>query len=361
MNLARTFVRVKLVLHTTSKTRMKVSQVFKNFWVREVAYLVFVFVIFTIPADNIVIALFLGSLFINFCIYYAHAQINRFFILPLWLEKKQFLRFLIFSLINLTCFTIFSMVVNPIILQDLLIKYPETTITALSEATTMVMSLMVISSIAFVERMYKNQKAELELKQRLHQLEVKQLRDQLNPHFLFNALNNLYGVSLGEPHRVSDMIMQFSQLMRYSLESIKTNFAKLSDEIEFIDSYIAIESERVTARCTVIYNNTVTETTLKTKEIAPLIFLPLIENAFKYGASGIAHSNINISITENEHFLILEITNTAKNIIVNPQTSTMTGIQNTVRRLAMIYPEKHTFSAAKQSDDTFHTFLKIQL
>lgn len=167
------------------------------------------------------------------------------------------------------------------------------------------------------------------------ELELKQLNEQLNPHFLFNALNNIYSHLLHESDNGKELILKLSELMRYVLDSSKKLTVSLADEIRFIENYIAFEKERLGGRCNVDCRIEVTSTRFN---IVPLILFNFIENAFKHGTTSIKRSDISISIRADDSSLNLFIENTIFNY---QHQSTNTGLDNAKRRLELLYPEKY--------------------
>lgn len=167
------------------------------------------------------------------------------------------------------------------------------------------------------------------------ELELKQLNEQLNPHFLFNALNNIYSHLLHEPGNGKELILKLSELMRYVLDSSKKVTVPLADELKFIENYIAFEIERLGERCNVDYRKEITTIRFN---IVPLILFNFIENAFKHGTTSINRSNVSISIHADDGSLHLFIENT---IFSNQNQSTNTGLNNAKRRLELLYPEKY--------------------
>ena len=166
-------------------------------------------------------------------------------------------------------------------------------------------------------------------------IELQQLKTQLNPHFLFNALNNIYSYTLHNNKYGNDLILRLSELMRFILESSEKDKIIVSNEINFIENYIAFEKERLGDRCTIIYSKNIL---FESREITPLILFPFVENAFKYGADSIQKTTVEIRLDDNTEIVKLVV----KNSIINKnQPSTKKGLPNAIRRLELLYPEKH--------------------
>ncbi|MBA3828452.1 MAG: histidine kinase [Taibaiella sp.] len=166
-------------------------------------------------------------------------------------------------------------------------------------------------------------------------IELKQLNEQLNPHFLFNSLNNIYSHLLRNSSDGRELVLKLSELMRYILDSSKRNTTLLRDEIAFIENYIAFENERLGNRCRTLYSKDIQDMEFK---IVPLVLFNFIENAFKHGTTSIHTSEIVINIIADSASLNLFISNDICEPIL---ASTKTGLDNTLRRLELLYPGRH--------------------
>lgn len=175
-------------------------------------------------------------------------------------------------------------------------------------------------------------------------IELQQLKSQLNPHFLFNALNNIYSYNLDNNKHGNDLILRLSQLMRFIVESRDKQIITINEELDFIENYIAFEKERLGPRCEIIYNKEIGN---PGRTIAPLLLFPFIENAFKHGTNRIAKSVVDISVTDKEGDLYLVVKNS---IVNNSIQSTRTGIPNVSRRLELLYPEQHQLNISNKEN-----------
>ncbi|MCS3870257.1 LytS/YehU family sensor histidine kinase [Chryseobacterium ginsenosidimutans] len=190
-----------------------------------------------------------------------------------------------------------------------------------------------------------------------NEVQLSALKAQLNPHFLFNTFNTLYGISLKYPEQTSDMIMHVSQLMRYQVESSSKEFVSIDDEVSFISSYIQLEKERVGYRCKITY--TANLDSERQYKIAPMLLISFVENAFKHGACTIEDCFVTIDIMIKDNKLLLNISNSipAKKRDV---VSTKIGLKNTQKRLEIIYPERHKLEI-KPTKTVFNVNLEIDL
>ena len=183
--------------------------------------------------------------------------------------------------------------------------------------------------------------------------EIRHLKAQLNPHFLFNALNNLYATALTEPSETPDKILELSELLRYQIESSKKEHISLAEELQFIQKYLNYEQNR-NPKLSIDFQ---TEILSGKVGLSPMLFMPFIENAIKYSS----HADspfISLSIFTDKRRLCFKIQN---NFNVNRKFSgTNTGISNTKKRLELIYRDKHELMIS-DTDGIYNMELSIKL
>ncbi|KGO86191.1 histidine kinase [Flavobacterium rivuli WB 3.3-2 = DSM 21788] len=173
--------------------------------------------------------------------------------------------------------------------------------------------------------------------------ELSFLKQQLNPHFLLNAMNNLYGESLSEPENVPDRILNLADMLRYQIEATKKNLVPLNEEVNFIKRYV----EYYTFRNEKLEVNQSFEGAIDAIEIPPLFFLPLVENAVKFSGE-VPLPIIKMHLNINKRKLSFSLQN---NFLVSGSrlTGTGIGIENLKRRLE-VYGLKHELIATKQDN-----------
>jgi hypothetical protein len=166
--------------------------------------------------------------------------------------------------------------------------------------------------------------------------EVSLLRAQVNPHFLFNVLNDFYALSLTQPGRMPDALLKLADLLRYMLYSSQSVAVPLTEEVAYVKSYIDLEQLGQSVR-----DNVQTSFTgaFDNRQIAPMLLIPFVENAFKHGA---LHQNqaITIDLTADDRQLIFRCCN-AKQAGQKDKTGGI-GLANIRRRLALEYPDRHS-------------------
>ncbi len=185
--------------------------------------------------------------------------------------------------------------------------------------------------------------------------EINSLKSQVNPHFLFNTLNNIYALSLAKSDLTSDAILKLSNIMRYMMNQQIHDFVTVSKELEYINSYVELEKLRLPQNVKLTITNTCI---LEFKKIAPFIFLPFIENAFKHGVSPEENCEITINISNENDYLILLVRNKKVKVYVNEVSGF--GIQNVKKRLNFLYPNTHQITTSDELD-YYTVTLKLKL
>jgi len=187
------------------------------------------------------------------------------------------------------------------------------------------------------------------IEQQKLEAELKTLKGQLNPHFLFNSLNNIYSLSLMKSDKVPELILKLSDLMRHIIYESKENFISLEKEIEFVNNFIALQKIRISNSTRIEYeiNGEIPST-----QIAPLLFEPFIDNAFKHGLPGTESSDyisIKISFIK-ENLLRFVVEN---NYIENEKTDRRNsgiGIANVQKRLKLLYqPDEYELNISMEN------------
>ncbi len=205
-----------------------------------------------------------------------------------------------------------------------------------------VFDCVLASCTALSARMYFRQQAmqqrETQLRAEKSEAELRALKGQLHPHFLFNTINNLYALARVKSDKTAPVALKLAQLLRYVLYESQKPKVPLDQEIQLLRDYVELEKlrfddGRLMVRFEVDLDNPKTE-------IAPLLLLPLVENAFKHGASEQRdEARISILIVLKNNILEAKIENTKP--LDKPQIAPGIGLQNLRRQLELLYPERH--------------------
>ena len=191
------------------------------------------------------------------------------------------------------------------------------------------------------------------------QIELKSLRSQINPHFLFNTLNSIYSLSLDKDSRLPGTVLQLSDIMRYYLYESREDFVPLEKELQILNDYIQLQRIRSGA---LLDLDMEVSGEVKGKKIAPLLLLTFAENAFKHGAkgeTGKSFIHLRITVTEDKFQFFLE-NNKGRIDTVEPDQFRGLGLENVRRRLTLLYPGKHQLWV-NEARNSFSITLHIDL
>lgn len=189
--------------------------------------------------------------------------------------------------------------------------------------------------------------------------ELKALKSQVNPHFLFNSLNSIYSLARKNSPTVPEKVIQLSDLMRHVIYNSDDDFILLSKEVEMVRNYIELQNLRTPENEKIEIEVT---GEIDGKNVAPLIFLPFVENSFKHGLkSGANNPFVHIKIEVVENDLIFEIENSkGKTPEIIDTKYRGIGIENVKKRLDLIYPGRHSLKIS-ETGNTFNVVLQIKL
>jgi hypothetical protein len=171
--------------------------------------------------------------------------------------------------------------------------------------------------------------------------EVSYLRAQINPHFLFNTLNSLYALALEKSDSAPEAILKLSSMMRYVVTESGRDRVALENEISYVKNYISLQRLRMDDSTPLTFN--VTGATAG-RYISPLMLIPFIENAFKYGLNPEEDTVINIDINVTDTELEMNVKNNKVTVNLPSEEQSGHGLTNTRQRLHYLYPEKHTLT-----------------
>jgi LytS/YehU family sensor histidine kinase len=189
--------------------------------------------------------------------------------------------------------------------------------------------------------------------------ELQYLKSQINPHFLFNNLNNLYSYAIDNSPKTPSIILELSSVLRYMLYDCKENFVPLAKEIEHLKNFTQLSELQIENRGQVEFN---VENIRSGHRIAPLILNVFVENAFKHSTASQSEDisiKIHINVTE-AGMLEFECVNSYRPLKNTDNLSHGIGLQNVKKRLQLIYPNAHTLSI-QETDSLYSVQLNIEL
>ena len=187
--------------------------------------------------------------------------------------------------------------------------------------------------------------------------QIASLKSQINPHFLFNTLNNIYATAIDTSPKAADMVDKLSEMMRYTMKDIQQDFVLLEDEINYVNNFIELQKMRLDRSVKLEYYNL---ENIPALQIAPMLLIPFIENAFKHGVNSEQKSHIKIEINMNKTEFQLCVVNNKVNVQKDISERSGLGIVNTSHRLNLIYPSKHLL-VINDTEKVFSVSLHINL
>ncbi|NCT94043.1 MAG: hypothetical protein GXC72_06450 [Chitinophagaceae bacterium] len=210
--------------------------------------------------------------------------------------------------------------------------------------------------ISVTQRWLKTEQTRKQTEHEKLNTELSFLKSQVNPHFFFNTLNNIYSLAVVRSEKTAPAVMKLASIMRYILTETERNLVPLQNEVDFIKNFIELQQVRLTDKVTLQFS---AKGDIDTLLVAPLVFIPFVENAFKYGVSTKESSSINIHIGTDGNKILFSCVN---NIVSSESVlleNTGIGINNVKRRLELMYPGKHKLET-HSSNNVYSVNLEIQ-
>ena len=309
------------------------------------------------PEIERLISHFWIPLFFSAMVFY----LNYFVLIDQFLFPKKMIQFIIFNILVISFFVILNEVLESTFFQDVLRKpkdqnQPPFIMFIYIQSLSYLAPLLFSVAIKTTERWVKTEAERKEAANIKLKSELQHLHYQLQPHFFFNSLNNIYAMVDISPDQAKTSIHSLSKLMRYMLYETNMEFVPLSKEIDFLQKYIDLMKLRVSDKTEVTYHFPKLETGI---QIAPLLFISLIENAFKHGVSASKESKIIIIMAREENTVLFTIENDYFPKNTDDKSGSGIGLENLERRLELLYPKKHTFEHII-NNDRFLVNLKIE-
>lgn len=295
----------------------------------------------------------------------ASSYVFVYYLIPNFLiakKHRQFVLYTFYAGVFIVCAVLMTVVFGFVFFYNL--EFQQMPALTKNSGVILVCVLLIIaltSAFKILKDTYKSldekktlQNKFLQTQLQLKEQELKFLKMQIHPHFLFNTLNTLYGFALKKSEKAPEMILKLSSLLDYILYQVDKPLVLLQDEIRHIEDYVSLEKSRFQESLQITFNKDLIDEKL---EIAPMLLLPFVENAFKHGTQidGVVAVNINLKVDENELHFTIE--NSAKN---NKNSKKGIGLENIKKRLEMLHPKKH-FLEILQEDKVFKVNLKIPI
>jgi LytS/YehU family sensor histidine kinase len=184
--------------------------------------------------------------------------------------------------------------------------------------------------------------------------ELELLKTQVNPHFFFNTLNNLYALTVKHSDKAPEVVLKLSDMMRYTIYEGKKDKVALNDEVEYLKNYIDLHKIRYHKKVDIQF----TDNVMDNDAVAPLLFIILLENALKHGVESLSDSAyIKMSLTSKDQEILFTLENNFDPAEISEEKGI--GLENLKRRLDLIYPKKHELTISEK-DNVFKVDLKIK-
>lgn len=285
-----------------------------------------------------------------------------YYLLPTYLLTKKYQHFFIWFLLGIFGTGLLNRAISFFIVYP--IYYPDAIIYGYWRIKIFfeIASIVYISAIALVIKLlqywYKNEQSREQLTQQKLAAELKLLKSQIHPHFLFNTLNNLYALTLEKAKTAPEVVLKLSALLDYMLYECNVPLVVLDKEVKYINNYIALEKFRYGQRLDLSFE---VSGDLQNQYIAPLLLIPFIENSFKHGASRAAKKPwVKLHIWVNNQKLHLQLENSLPTgIIDKPDYTQGIGLKNVKRRLELLYKGKYELTV--REEDSYLVNLKLEL
>ncbi len=320
----------------------------------QLALHVLVFIFYSFDRNQPSIADYHYAFFIN---YVTAAALVNYWLLPRYFYRKKYLPFALFLLIILALVMgIEERVLEPIYFSG---RRAESFPGVLFTLTQVLPPITILVGFKFAWDAIMKQREVEELRATVEESELKFLRSQINPHFLFNNLNNLYSYAIENSPKTPEIILELSSVLRYMLYECREEFVPLTKEIEQMENFTRLNELQIEERGEVRQQ---THNISSGYEIAPLILIVFIENAFKHSqASQSMGIQIDIQIEVSEQGRLRFVCrNNFQPLANNDKLSHGIGLENVQRRLQLIYPAAHEMRI-KEDDSQYEVELLIQL
>lgn len=199
--------------------------------------------------------------------------------------------------------------------------------------------LMIPIPIFFIVWIYEQWKWFNTIKSEKAKAELELLKSQVNPHFFFNTLNNLYALTVKHSDKAPEVILKLSEMMRYTIYEGKNDRVLLSEEVTYLENYIALHEIRHHKNVSIQFEHSISPE----DKIAPLLFIILLENAFKHGVEKLTNdAYVKIKLRSDQKGIYFSIENNYESD--TEQKEEGIGLENLKRRLLLIYPDAHTLT-----------------
>lgn len=269
--------------------------------------------------------------------------LHLYYLVPRFLNQKKYKTYLIFTSISLFVYSFFNYLVLtnlPLSWITLKMSYYINTLEPMYDVLEGLFAFVITYALKYTWLAINTQNKILELEKDNLQLELNVLKAQVNPHFLFNSLNNIYALSLQKSDKTPETVLKLSNLMRYVLYDCNATKVPITKEIQFIYDYVQLEKIRHGNTEKIVFNlNGMPDES----EIEPFLLIPFVENAFKHGLNNEPSKNwLKIDFDFRNKVVSLRVENPFNELRSSKNLPSGIGLQNVRKRLKLLYPSKHS-------------------
>lgn len=332
-----------------------------------------------IPLQNPMFLFTMSSVFLSYLW-------NSWFLIPKFLQKKKLVYFLLLCFLSIITISVLRLLLYSLIREDEALEFPlpmldqllkiknfpkeslqmirnsfnhpQDRVSYITHAVSpalfpMIFAYTLSTSVEVTAQWLKQAQLEKEIENERLNSELLFLRSQINPHFLFNTLNNIYSLAIDKSDHTETSILMLSSMMRYMLYETNAQKVALNKELEYLENYLSLQKLRLSKQKNIKITIEIKGNT-SAFAIAPLLLIPLVENAFKHGLSYRQESGIMIYLECEPSKLYFKVQNSKplERLELEVGDSTGIGLRNIQRRLNLLYPDTHSFNI--QENDTYY-------
>ena len=278
---------------------------------------------------------------------------NAFWLIPSFLRRKKWLVYVVLAMLLCS-------ILGAIFLLLIMLANIGQTLLAATLASCIFLGFVTSFGYRFSKDWIVNIGVVEKLNAEKSAMELAFLKSQIDPHFLFNTLNSLVALALSEKgEKTADAIAKLGTLMRYNLHDSHAERISLEKEIDYLQKYIDLQQLRMSDNCRIEFNLRIENKDLQQLKIAPMLLMPIVENAFKFGVHPSESSDIRIDLQMTNLSLEMQVENTIVRKASKMESGGI-GLQNVRNRLQLLYPGNHRLIAENRGNQ-FIVHLSIEL
>lgn len=293
-----------------------------------------------------------------------------YYLIPKFLYKKKYWQFALISIGAIYLLAVLARILTVYVAEPLFIANPTQETILEIFANVPYLSLVYVPSVTFIpvfmaslkviKDTYKQRQRIETLKREKTKAELNFLKAQIHPHFLLNTLNNLYALTLKKSDKAPETVIKLSEMLVYILYKCDEKFVSLKNEIKLLENYISLEKLRYGDNLKLSFNKKIAD---ENAQIAPLILLSIVENAFKHGVSGETNdAEVKIDLELVGDSFTFEVFNTKTEIEQRDETDYKKGIgfSNVKKQLDLVYPNQYILDVVEKAK-SYNVVLKLDL